>query len=82
MRARARYKIMRKFRDSHKIGDDISKCCPDLVYCQIGWNSRCWELCREIFADLKECPCRQFGCSTALRKLDYWLSKEKKRLVV
>ena len=80
MRARARYRIMREFRDKHKIGENLTYDCPDHVFCEKWGDSRCWELCRDIFADLDGCPCHVYGCATALRKLDYWLRKEKKRL--
>lgn len=82
MRARERYKIMRKFRDTYTIGENINQECPDDVFYKNNMRARCFELCHSIFAGITDCPCHEFGCSTALRKLDYWLSKEKKRLGV
>jgi hypothetical protein len=76
-----RYKIMRKFRDERKIGDDLLSECPDPNF-YIGKRSRCEKLCLSIFKNIENCPCDEYGCSTALRKLDIWLRNEKKRLGV
>ena len=78
-----RYKIMRQFRSKHKIGEDLSLIeCPDTNYPDIHVPLICNDLCGHIWPDDEDCPCHVYGCSTALRKLDAWLRKEKKRLGV
>lgn len=82
MRAGERYKIMREFRDKHKVGENINLYCPDNIFYEKTLRTRCFALCEYIFVGINGCPCHEFGCSTALRKLDRWLAKEKKRLGV
>ena len=76
-----RYQIMREFRNKHKISDDLNLHCPDPNYYGDEYV-RCDDLCEHIWRNVNDCPCTEWGCSTALRKLDVWLRKEKKRLGV
>ena len=80
-----RYRIMRKFRSKHKIGDNLEYSCPD-GYFDSGRGARCSQLCVNIWPELRNgrtyCPCTKWGCATALRKLGAWLRQEKARLGV
>ena len=85
-----RYQIMREFRSEHKIGDNLEMVCPDPKFWHPYEPARCYDLCRKIWPELIDitgedehyCPCKKWGCSTALRKLDAWLRKEKAQLGV